>query len=1038
MRADLPDGYGGKTMRKIALLLVCIMLFAVVAGCKPAGGDVSDTSGEVSATQPEASKDTSDEVSKEEVNKIPVENPGFATVISTGASYKNESAAADSYADSYGTELTDGQVAPDESDDYKDTKYSGYTDATVYVTIDLGKVYENIYEFRCGFYAISTDGIMPPRSVGVLVSEDGEKFTNVGFCTIPKIESENRGVAVLTSEYYLTARYVRFAVAKNSAWVFMDELMVVANEESDIALDEAFLEQIKNAYAALGTVKFDGGKAADKSLALELISKNAKYSASKKAVSDFPDDGKRLTDGTATGYYESGIWVGYEGGESVSITIDLGKKRDDISRFRAQCYSNMNIGSYMPSAVTYAVSDDNKTFNDVGRVYGIATGQSVYDFPLILDKCASGRYVRVTLEATETRMYLLEEIFVYANTGVVQYNGLYPELVFDATEKTWPNPSTDTKNLILGLTQQINCPSDISEEAKANNTPITSTIMTNGKKATSNSIHNGQFFKFNQGASREIFYDLGATSAVQKFTAQFTHLTDWAVLAPATVTVLLSMDGNRWYTAGVMPVNTTSDNCLADAEFSLSSPVRARYVCFSMDISTWCGIGELEVFGTTSVSGVTALASSGLKERNMFSKGNQAPREDVLNGVQDLVLLYHSPKFDGYTVDTLIPYLAYVDENGNIKDTMFDSFLFLLSGGFPSGLSGWSDSKGSDWLWTITDLFTQNENILALEEAAGIVKDALELDDDYKYGFTVTLYYPNSERTDFGDIDGDGKVDGLTTDENRLRALEWYMEEFEKKLAQYDFENIEFVGYYWYDESVYPTDNAPYIVAETSKIVHERGYDFFWIPYYTASGFSAWEDFGFDVACMQPNYVFDEEVPYSRIEQAAYLTQLYGMGVEIEISGKSLTNDLFYRKYMEYLSGGYMYGYMKDCVHMYYQDVAVYYDAATSKDSGVRKVYDYTYQFIKGTLQPYPETLNPLYVSGAKDNPVSATLMEDAPGYYLFELASSPAVGTVSIAADGSFTYYPEAGFTGTVTFEYSYTEGLCDSEPCMVTITIE
>jgi len=1027
-------------MKKIAFLLVCVMLFALVVGCKPENGEVSDISGTVSENVNDTSKDTSSEVSKEPDNRVPVENPRFAAVISTGMRYENQSKPGDAYPDSYETELTDGQFAADNTGDYTDAKYSGYTDSVVNVTIDLGQVYDNIYEFRCSYLSTNTAGILPPGSVKILTSVDGSKFTEAGICFVPEFTEEGRDEVSIVSEYYITARYVKFAISKNAAWVFVDELMVIADDESVGVLDEAFLEQIKTAYDALGTVNFEGGKTADKSLALELISKGAKYTVSQKALSDFPDDGKRLTDGNATGYFESGIWAGYEGEEAITITLDLGKKRDDISQLRVQCYSNMNIGTYMPAAVTYAVSDDNKEFTDIGRVYGIATGQSVYDFPLILEKCASGRYVRVTFEATDTKMYLVEEVFVYANTGVEQQNGLYPPLVFDSTEKSWPNPSTETKNLILGLTQQINCPSDIPDEVKVeyNNTPVTSTLMTNGKKATSNSIHNGQFFKFNQGASREIFYDLGATSAVQKFTAQFTHLTDWAVLAPATVTVLLSMDGNRWYTAGVMPVNTTSDNCLADAEFSLSSPVRARYVCFSMDISTWCGIGELEVFGTTSVSGVTALASSGLKERNMFSKGNQAPREDVLNGVQDLVLLYHSPKFDGYTVDTLIPYLAYVDENGNIKDTMFDSFLFLLSGGFPSGLSGWSDSKASDWQWTITDLFTQNENILALEEAAGIVKDALKLDDDFKYGFTVTLYYPNSERTDFGDIDGDGKVDGLTTDENRLRALEWYMEEFEKKLSEYTFENIEFVGYYWYDESIYPTDNAPYIVTETSKIVHERGYDFFWIPYYTATGFSSWEDFGFDVACMQPNYVFKEEVPASRIEQAAYLTQLYGMGIEIEISGKSFTSDILYRKYMEYLSGGYIYGYMKDCVHMYYQDVTAYYDAAVSKEESIRKIYDYTYQFIKGTLQPYPETLEDITVTVTKDTPVSGVIMENAPGYMVFALETSPEFGTVSISSDGSYTYYPAEGFTGTVTFSYTYSEGLCNSEPCTVIVNVE
>jgi len=264
------------------------------------------------------------------------------------------------------------------------------------------------------------------------------------------------------------------------------------------------------------------------------------------------------------------------------------------------------------------------------------------------------------------------------------------------------------------------------------------------------------------------------------------------------------------------------------------------------------------------------------------------------------------------------------------------------------------------------------------------------------------------------------------------------MEMFEAKLSEYDFENIEFVGYYWYDESIYPQDNAPYIVSETAKIVHNRGYDFFWIPYYTASGFSAWDSYGFDVACMQPNYVFKEEEPYSKIPQAAYLTQLYGMGIEIEISGKAFSSDIIYRKYMEYLSGGVLYGYMKDCVHMYYQDVTVYYDAAVSKDQSDRLIYDYTYQFIKGTLDVYPDILEERTFNSAKGESFSGVIVEDAPGYAQFEISSMPASGTVSLANDGSFTYYPEAGFTGTVTFTYIYSEGLCNSEPCTVTIVVE
>lgn len=1017
-------------MKKIAFLLAVIMLFAVVAGCKPANGDVSQTDSD------EPSKDVSDTVSED--TRVPVENPENATVISTGTSYECTSAAGDQYPDSYTTELTDGQFAPDSTGDYTDSKYSGYTDSTVYVTIDLGAVYDNIYEFRCSYLSVDNAGIMPPRTVKVMTSVDGEKYSNAGFCVIPEFVEGCRAEAVLTTEYYISARYVKFAVSKNSAWVFLDELYVIANAEGGSAVDEAFLEQIKQSYETLGTVSYEGGKTADTSLALQLISKGAKYTASQKHTNDFPDNGTRLTDGEFTGYFESGIWVGYGGGEEVAITVDLGEKRDDLSVFRAECYSNMNIGTYMPVAVTYAVSDDNKTFTDIGRVYGVASGQNVYGFPLILDKCASGRYVRFTLEATDTKIYLIEEVCVYANTGFVEQVSPYPALSFDATVKNWPNPSNQTVNLISGLTQQINCPSDLNDEQKSNNTPVTSALMTDGKYATQNGIHNGQFFKFNGGASRDVIYDLGATSAVSKFTAQFTHRVDWAVVAPTTVTILLSMDGETWYVGGVMPVSAESENQLVSAELTLGAPVQTRYVCFSFTISTWCGVGELEVFGTTSTAGAKPLANSGLEKNNLFNKGNQAPDKDILGGASDLVLLYHSPEFDGYTVETLIPYLAYVDKDGNIKDTLFDSFLFLLSGSFPSGLAGWNESKASDWQWTITDLFTEGENILALEEAAGQVKDALDLADDYKYGFTVTLYYPNPELKDFGDFDGDGQNDLLSDDATRLRALEWYMEMFEDKLAEYDFKNIEFQGYYWYDESIYPEENKPYIVSETAKIVHDRGYDFFWIPYYTATGFSSWEAFGFDIACMQPNYVFKVEDPYSRIEQAAYLTKLYGMGIEIEISGKSFTNDILYRKYLEYLSGGVLYGYMEDCVHMYYQDVTVYYDAATSKDESIRQLYDYTYQFIKGTLDVYPDTLDELKLTAQKGTILSGTIWEDAPSYVAFELSSSPEQGTVSVSTDGTFTYYAPADFTGTVSFTYTYTEGLCDSEPCTVTITVE
>ena len=52
--------------------------------------------------------------------------------------------------------------------------------------------------------------------------------------------------------------------------------------------------------------------------------------------------------------------------------------------------------------------------------------------------------------------------------------------------------------------------------------------------------------------------------------------------------------------------------------------------------------------------------------------------------------------------------------------------------------------------------------------------------------------------------------------------------------------------------------------------------------------------------------------------------------------------------------------------------------------------------------------------------------------------ATQPANGEVTVDADGSFTYTPDAGFTGTDTFTYLANDGTVDSDPATVTITVE
>jgi VCBS repeat-containing protein len=53
------------------------------------------------------------------------------------------------------------------------------------------------------------------------------------------------------------------------------------------------------------------------------------------------------------------------------------------------------------------------------------------------------------------------------------------------------------------------------------------------------------------------------------------------------------------------------------------------------------------------------------------------------------------------------------------------------------------------------------------------------------------------------------------------------------------------------------------------------------------------------------------------------------------------------------------------------------------------------------------------------------------------ELVSGPSHGTLTLNADGSFTYTPAAGFTGTDSFTYQASDGILTSNIATVTIAV-
>ena len=99
--------------------------------------------------------------------------------------------------------------------------------------------------------------------------------------------------------------------------------------------------------------------------------------------------------------------------------------------------------------------------------------------------------------------------------------------------------------------------------------------------------------------------------------------------------------------------------------------------------------------------------------------------------------------------------------------------------------------------------------------------------------------------------------------------------------------------------------------------------------------------------------------------------------------------------------------------------------AAVSDDPKNRLIYDYTYQFIKKTLKLAPDARDAMSFTCETDKPFVGTLAPESEKNVSYTVSISPAHGTVTINADGTFVYYPDKGYTGTDTFSYCISEQL-------------
>lgn len=493
-------------------------------------------------------------------------------------------------------------------------------------------------------------------------------------------------------------------------------------------------------------------------------------------------------------------------------------------------------------------------------------------------------------------------------------------------------------------------------------------MLTDGVTGDPASCYGGSWAHFYRGVGRSITVDLEDVFAISGFETGFIHDNNAGIYSPESIKLLLSENGSDYYeVASVDSPYPASFGMQVRAVYSatLDKPIRARFarLDFGVEVNSFCD--EIRIFGKKCDGFEELLSGEPVSE---ISKNVFAAR-DSLGGVHDIPLMYfgywpEDERIARLKKDDFIPYIAYIDRDGNPKDTMFDAIMMLtVQGRCPSGgCLGYhgEPSKLSDWEFVIEELFADGINLKALDLAVEEIKQKLSLPKDYRHKVYLTAPVPKVSLEPFGDLNGDGIEEKLLSTEDCINAYASFVDAVTKRFESEHLQNIVIDGWFWNNESASRAarDDEEFFATGCVAELHKRGYKCVFIPYFQAGGCEKSEKIGFDCTTMQPGLSFQAvlgRTPQGMMQDFTDLCKKYGFGVELEIH-HGVKNEDTREKYAslfdEYLIACMRNGMMTDTVHTYYQAAGpgVFYYCALSDDEIMRGIYDKLYKFIKGTL----------------------------------------------------------------------------------------
>lgn len=281
---------------------------------------------------------------------------------------------------------------------------------------------------------------------------------------------------------------------------------------------------------------------------------------------------------------------------------------------------------------------------------------------------------------------------------------------------------------------------------------------------------------------------------------------------------------------------------------------------------------------TNSIVMFLALAASLLGVACSDSNVGRAP-------VRDLVLIYDGGEHRKVSWNAE-QFADYVATDGENPEWLFDGFLFLEihSGTGLSYASGYTPTpaRQQDWVGLIDKYLTPGRDIAALNEAIGTMRERIP-GKFHRRKIVLSLPEPIPGQTDWGEIDG--RALDFNNDDDRTTACKWYIDLLIERFSAAGLDNLQLCGFYWLAEEA---TNTRTFVAQVSDYIHEKGLDFYWIPYFKSDGYDQWRELGFDNAYLQPNHFFNDAIPDSRIDETCQLATAAEMSLEVEFDENAL------------------------------------------------------------------------------------------------------------------------------------------------------